>query len=466
MRISRQAGENPPFVFMKSRICNSFLIIILTGLILVSFFVISNRTLRSPLMSPEDKKDVAFGTELILEFPVIMDIQSVESRIHSEPEMELVFQWQENRIFIQPGYDNISEDTFTLYLQKGSSTQDGRTYLKDFSWSYTLRTACIAYIGNATTSPEIWVIDPVDGKASQVTKTGGRISGFVAKPDRSGFIYSLLNDRGGSDIRQINFDGTGDRVLVDCGRDTCSDPVITRDGNTLAFTRNRNPGSVVKTKERFIYTVSLGGWTVIPKPVIAGKAITGKWPVFSPDGRYLSFYDGKNHGIRVVNLYGGKDFILGTSREQSGTWSPDSSRLAFLGEKTGHDGMTSPLYIVDVESATIRETMKEFIFDKDMGEPDWSPDGKTLIAGIRQLNTSVARQLWLLHLDEGENRQLTEDYSRMNAAPRWRPDGLAVVYQQAELGRTGVKPTVNVWDVRTGNHTVIVEDAALPEWVP
>ncbi len=451
---------------MKSGRRNPFIFIVIAGLILAAILVFAGTTLRSPGIAPGDRQNVAFGTEFIVEFPEKMDIQSVEKRIHAEPEIKLDIKWQERRMFIRPEYGDIPESGFTLNLQKGASTLDGRVYAKDFSWSYTVRTADIAYIGNATTSPEIWVIDPKQGKSTQITNTGGRISGFISKPDRSGFIYSLMDGRGGADIRQVKYDGSDDSVLINCGDDICSDPAITGDGQTLAFTRNRSPENGAKTKERYIYTVDLGGWTVKPQSVIAEKGITGKWPVFSPDGAYLSFYDNKSQGIRVINLRGGEDFILGTPREQSGVWTQDSSTLAFLGEKVGHDGMASVFYILDVASKSIREPMKEFFIDKDMGEPDWSPDGKSLVAGIRQTNASVTRQLWLIYPDGGENRQLTDDYTRMNAAVKWRPDGLAVVYQQAELGRSGVKPTVNVWDVNTGNHTVIAEDAALPVWVP
>lgn len=419
-----------------------------------------------PAILPASGSEIGYDTTYSLDFPFAMEKGSVESRISATPKIEMDFQWESNRLVIKPGYAGALGDHFILRLAAGSVRLDGGKIDQDLVWTYPVRHAVIAYLGNATTAPEIWKADPQTGINEPVSQTGGRITGFIPLPDRKGFLYSLKNDQGGADIRLVNYEGSGDDILVDCGNEACTDPAISQDGLLFAFSRNRDPEDGTKSRNRYIYTSVLDGGQIDPQPVMVEKAVSGTMPSFSPDGSLLSFYDKNSKGIRVVNTSGGNDFLLGTPREQSGVWSSDGSKIAFLDETPGHDGITSVLYVVDIQTNTIQEPLTGFLDEREMGEPDWSPDGQKLVAGIRQTDGPAARQLWLIDMNGGTSRQITEDYSRMNAAPKWRADGRAIVYQQAELGRSNVKPVIILWDMADDSHTIIAEDAALPVWMP
>jgi Tol biopolymer transport system component len=210
----------------------------------------------------------------------------------------------------------------------------------------------------------------------------------------------------------------------------------------------------------------LFGDSEAPNPLIPEKSIPGILPLFSPDGLKISFYDSTGKGLRVTNKGGGSDFLLGTTRIHRGTWSPDGKYLAFIDDENEPGITQSRLYTVNLESSSIDEPFKDVLVDVEMGEPDWSPDGLSIVIGIRKMNGPVARQLWLLDVENKTARQITDNLTVMNAAPKWRPDGKTIVIQQAELGSSGIKPKVVEWDAETGKFKTIAVDAALPAWVP
>jgi len=57
-------------------------------------------------------------------------------------------------------------------------------------------------------------------------------------------------------------------------------------------------------------------------------------------------------------------------------------------------------------------------------QPDWSPDGKSVVYVSYQKD---AMELWLLDVASGKTRQLTEG-GAVNVEPRWSPDGKRVVW--------------------------------------
>ena len=61
---------------------------------------------------------------------------------------------------------------------------------------------------------------------------------------------------------------------------------------------------------------------------------------------------------------------------------------------------------------------------------------------------------------------VTSDHNLSHGAYRWSPDGEQVVYQRFALEMTDAVPQVWVWDRESGELRLLVEDAALPQWLP
>ncbi len=423
-------------------------------------------SLPEPEISPPVGRSIGLLTPISLPFPENINPGSVESRLSLQPDIPVIKKWDGNVLTIRPNLAFTPNTDITIRLSSGAITQDGRVYKKELAWQYKIRMPGVAFVGQATTSPEIWVTDPMEETGKKVTNTRGNVTDFVPFPDGAGFLYSVKNDLGGADIHRINRDGSQDQIEVNCGRETCGDLDISRDGKLFTFSRNRDPEDATTSSRSYIYTGLIASASGQPTPLLNEKSIPGILPSFSPDVLKAAFYDVNSKGIRVMNRGGSNDFLLGTNRIQGGSWSSDGSKIAFVDDVNEPENVYSRLYTVDLVSGTIDEPLIDILSQVELGEPDWSPDGTEIVVGVRAVNGPVARQLWLLDLKGKFGRQITDDFTLMNAAPKWRPDGKAIVFQQAQLGSSGTKPKIIVWDASDGTFTTVASDAAMPAWIP
>lgn len=429
-------------------------------------FIPELTSLKDPGIFPETGTISGNTGAIMIRFPVPMNRETVETRLSIDPARDFDIVWDESTLQIKPGQAFPSGSHFEVILRSGSASKDGREYKKDFRWSYKIRTPSILYLGNATTAPEVWKYDFSTGQNTALTRTEGLVTGLAVGQTGDVILYSQKNAVGGSDIFKLFRKEQSPEQLVACGKETCADPAISADGRIFAFSRNREPEDGNTSQLFYIYTGLIdkgeGGIT----PLVTEKSIPGILPTFSPDGEKLSFYDSKSQGIRIVNKSGTNDFLLGTNRTQHGNWSPDGERFMFVDDEMGQHSINSRLYVVDIANSTISEPLKDVLTGKELGEPDWSPDGKRIAVGIRDEGGPLTRQLAVYDLNTNEVTQITDDPTVINASPEWSPYGGDIVFQQARLGTSNAKPVIALWNAAKKSVTTIAEDAALPVWLP
>ncbi len=102
-----------------------------------------------------------------------------------------------------------------------------------------------------------------------------------------------------------------------------------------------------------------------------------------------------------------------TSGPSSVCWSPDSKEMVY--------SMAGSLWRQRIDSKSARQLTDGPGYDY---QPDWSPDGKSVVYVSYQKD---AMELWLLDLESGKSRQLTEG-GAVNVEPRWSPDGKRIVF--------------------------------------
>ncbi len=429
-------------------------------------FIPELTSLKDPGIFPETGTISGSAGVISIRFPVPMNRETVESRLGIAPTRDFDIVWHESTLQIKPGRAFPSGSQLEVYLRSGSTSQDGREYKKDFRWSYTIRPPSILYLGNATTAPEVWKYDFSTGQNTALTRTGGLVTGLAVSQTGDVILYSQKNASGGSDIYAVFLREQSPKLLVLCGKETCVDPAISADGRLFAFSRNREPEEGNTSQLFYIYTGLIDKGEEGITPLITEKSIPGILPAFSPDGEKISFYDSKSQGIRIVNKSGSNDFLLGTNRTQHGCWSPDGERFMFVDDEMGQHSIFSRLYVVKITNSTISEPLKDVLTGLELGEPDWSPDGKRIVVGTRAEGGPLTRQLTIYDLKTNEMTQITGDPTVINASPDWSPDGGYIVFQQARLGISNAKPVIALWDAVKKDVTTIAEDAALPLWMP
>jgi TolB protein len=102
-----------------------------------------------------------------------------------------------------------------------------------------------------------------------------------------------------------------------------------------------------------------------------------------------------------------------TSGPSSVAWSPDSKEVVY--------SMAGSLWRQRIDSGLAVQLTDGPGYDY---QPDWSPDGKSVVYVSYQKD---AMELWLLELPSGKTQQLTSG-GAVNVEPRWSPDGKQIVF--------------------------------------
>jgi Tol biopolymer transport system component len=175
-------------------------------------------------------------------------------------------------------------------------------------------------------------------------------------------------------------------------------------------------------------------------------------PLLSPDGKLLAV-TGRG-GLHVARP-DGTGLRLVARNAYDASWSPDSERLVFtLDACAGRDDDCYVAYdhVADLASVAVdgrgyRRLTRTTFYE---GEPDWSPDGRTIaFAG----DSGV----YVMDADGSDARVLV----RGAAVPEWSPDGRRLL--------VGGQAHYLVIDVATGRGTRLPEPPgpfAWPDWSP
>lgn len=206
-------------------------------------------------------------------------------------------------------------------------------------------------------------------------------------------------------------------------------------GRGLGERQRASAGSVVPGRERKLSQVTAGGGVE-------------ESPVWSPDGTRL-VYVGEADGYKQLfmrTLSTGEERRLTRSGRDDiqPAWSPDGRRLGFVRASTA-GGKLEPtdinawyseggdVWTLDLGSGTETQLVN------DAFGPAWSPDGERLAFDARWAG---AHRIWVADNRGRNSRQITADSNEavVHAGPRWSPDGSHLVFRRMESTK---------WDIAT-----------------
>ncbi len=200
---------------------------------------------------------------------------------------------------------------------------------------WQLATACVA--GAAIVAGGIlwyraWTLPQAAESRLTVLTTDGGLSAYPSL-SRDGSLLAFASDRAGDGNMDIWLQQIGGMVPIRLTRDSAdeTDPDISPDGTRVAFRSEKDGGGV--------YVIpALGGEPVLVAP-------GGKNPRFSPDGKWLAYWVGRegrrlvagngSARVYVVPAGGGEPRMLGGDLvgALAPAWSPSGSELIVLGQK-------------------------------------------------------------------------------------------------------------------------------------
>jgi Tol biopolymer transport system component len=109
-----------------------------------------------------------------------------------------------------------------------------------------------------------------------------------------------------------------------------------------------------------------------------------------------------------------------TSGPSSVAWSADSKEVVY--------SMAGSLWRQKIDSKMAQQLTDGPGYDY---QPDWSPDGKTVVY-VSYQNDAI--ELWLLDVETGKTQQLTNG-GAVNVEPRWSPDGKHIAFVSTSYNR-------------------------------
>ncbi|SKB70704.1 S9 family peptidase [Dyadobacter psychrophilus] len=218
--------------------------------------------------------------------------------------------------------------------------------------------------------------------------------------------------------------------------------------------------------------------------------------IWSPDGKYIAYVSAdistsepENEAIRVIDnlLYkskggmgrpvyadhsythiymmpaaGGSPVLLtaGTFNEHSITWSPDSSYIAFVSNRSARpdDTQQNDIWKIAIHTKTITRLTEHTGLAY---QPTWSPDGKHIaflaVSGAFGTNDSTAEDTHIALISaSGENfRYLTKSFDHRVEHIRWHPSGKHIYFTAGDRGDT------SIYQVSIDNEEVIMVQGGL-----
>lgn len=131
-------------------------------------------------------------------------------------------------------------------------------------------------------------------------------------------------------------------------------------------------------------------------------------------------------------------------------WSPDGSRIAFMGNLPGK---SMNVYTVSADGHALEQILPE---ERDQADPNWSPDGNSIIFGGMGTNYCVPIRV----VDLKNKHTLTVPGSENFFSPRWSPNGRYLIAVTCE------RPyRLMLFDFKTSAwKELFSHDAAYPTW--
>ena len=213
------------------------------------------------------------------------------------------------------------------------------------------------------------------------------------------------------------------------------------------------------------------------QPLPLTRLTYGPWdditPAISPDGQTVAFSSNRNGywDIYLLDLYSGGITRLTDTLEYEAApaWSPDNKWLVY--EAYVKDNLEIRIQSVVTPEDTIQLT-------KDPSadfSPAWSPDGRRIVFVS---NRSGEDEIWLADLDKSEElrfQDVSQNPSSEDTHPAWSPDGNSLVYvgeqdsmhqlnfmELSSTGETNITPiAVNKQNLGSGDWPVWSTDGEI-----
>lgn len=415
---------------------------------------------------PADRSQPAVTTPVSMTFGEAMEAITVESRFSIDPPMDGTFAWHGPTLTFTPARPFQPGTTYTVTLGAGAIGDSGRQ-TKEHQWTFTPRQPRVVYLAPADqTFRGLWVV-PLDGSQppAELFHAEWGIYDFAVRPDGSQIALTVYAEDTTSDIWLVNADGSDAQIMVDCSPGSCSGPAWSPDGKRLAYERAEvSPTSGLGPTRVWLFDPATGSTA----PVFEDNQVLGFGPAWSPDGRRLAFFDGREGVIRVVDVVAGGSALIPSAMGEVGVFSPDGLSMVYVDIRQVGAQFFAELYLASFGGETGLRPLFENAQEDQW--PAWSPVDDRIAFGRRRLDRvgGFGSQLVIYDLAADSLNPITDDPAYNNLEFAWDPTGRHIVFTRFNLDITHATPELWVFDTARPDAPpyLLIPNALAAQWLP
>ena len=187
-----------------------------------------------------------------------------------------------------------------------------------------------------------------------------------------------------------------------------------------------------RTGNHEIYTMNDDGSRI---QQLTDNPLLDRVPRWSPDGKKIVFERDlarENGKIFIMDADGHHEHLLTDTPAdyRNPAWHPDGNRIAF---SIGETGKTD-IAVMNLQTGKIKRLTNHE--ENGLSDyPDWSPNGRQIVF---EHSDEFGRNIWTMTADSKHAKRRSppsEDILLIRYRPRWSPDGIHILYPEAEYRR-------------------------------
>lgn len=353
---------------------------------------------------------------------------------------------------------------YSVKISAGEININGREVKKTQTWEFHVREPRVAYLISENGQSGIWSMDASGKDAKRLTSEDIKVISYDVSQNGEFIIFTSTNTNGGIDLWRVSRAGGDASVLMDCGFDRCTTPVIAPGDKRIAYSREAaGPTPDLPFGSPRIWVIDLESGA--NGPVYEDRQILGYNPSWSPDANKLASFDGLADFINLIDFQTGEHFLFASTTGGPVTWSPDSTQFLYTTFEQSETGGRTQVKLADL--STNETTI--FIGEKDTYDYSyysiaWSALPDRAVLSLRVDVEKPTQALWVFDPNLLDGIIIAGDSEDTYTSPQWDPWGRALLFQQFKLNGQ-YNPEIGLWQSDTNLSSVIAE-GILPQWLP